>query len=190
MSEETKHKGISRIDSKKTHGWFVRVYKNKKIYSKLFSDIKSKGREKALELALAYRDELIDKLAEIPDEKAEQKKKRKTTRKTSTKSALPVSIKKKYYKRKNTCNVTFRLLKDAAGEASVVTIVGDFNNWSHEAMPMKLQKNGDYVISLELETGKEYHFRYLVDGSRWENDPLADKFTPNEFGENNCVVIV
>ncbi|MFP4166639.1 MAG: hypothetical protein ACLFUF_05660 [Opitutales bacterium] len=59
-------KGISRIDSGTTHGWFVRGYRNGKIYSKLFSDRKSGGKGKALALARDYRDELQDKLEAIP----------------------------------------------------------------------------------------------------------------------------
>ena len=58
--------GISRIDSQSTHGWFVRAYKNKKIFSKLFSDHKYAGREKALEEAQKHRDALYLKLAQIP----------------------------------------------------------------------------------------------------------------------------
>ncbi len=59
-------KGISRIDSGSTHGWFVRGYKNGKTYSKLFSDKKSGGKRKAQNLARQYRDELHERLAQIP----------------------------------------------------------------------------------------------------------------------------
>lgn len=61
-----KEKGISRIDSGSTHGWFVRAYKNGKTYSKLFSDKKSGGRAKALEAAIEYRGALLRRLKEIP----------------------------------------------------------------------------------------------------------------------------
>ncbi len=50
-------KGISRIDSRNTHGWFVRVYRDGKIHSKMFSDGVHEGREKALEAAQNYKDE-------------------------------------------------------------------------------------------------------------------------------------
>lgn len=45
------HKGITRIDTKGTHGWYVRVKKNGKSYTKLFSDSKYNGREHALKCA-------------------------------------------------------------------------------------------------------------------------------------------
>ena len=63
---ELRNKGVSRIDSGSTHGWFVRGYKNGKTYSKLFSDLKCGGRRKAQQLARTYRDELHEKLTKIP----------------------------------------------------------------------------------------------------------------------------
>ncbi len=59
-------KGISRIDSGSTHGWFVRGYKNGKTYSKLYSDGKWGGRDKALAAAKLFRDSLADRLEKIP----------------------------------------------------------------------------------------------------------------------------
>lgn len=59
-------KGISRIDSGSTHGWFVRAYKNGKTHSKLFSDKKYGGRDAALEKARGYRHHLREKLDQVP----------------------------------------------------------------------------------------------------------------------------
>ena len=50
-------KGISRIDSNQTHGWFVRVYRDGKTHSKMFSDGVHGGREMALEAAKKYKEE-------------------------------------------------------------------------------------------------------------------------------------
>lgn len=66
MARSKKNKGISRIDSGSTHGWFVRGYKNGKTYSKLFSDRKCGGKRKALQAATDYRDELFEELESIP----------------------------------------------------------------------------------------------------------------------------
>jgi hypothetical protein len=62
----TNLKGISRIDSGSTHGWFVRAYKNGRTYSKLFSDGKWNGKESALEAASRHREVLAERLAKIP----------------------------------------------------------------------------------------------------------------------------
>ncbi len=66
MAKSKKDKGISRIDSGSTHGWFVRGYRNGKTYSRLFSDLKCGGKRKALRQAREYRDQLHDDLAKIP----------------------------------------------------------------------------------------------------------------------------
>jgi hypothetical protein len=59
-------KGISRIDSGSTHGWFVRAYKNGKTYSKLFSDGKWNSTDEALAAARKHREGLYAHLAKIP----------------------------------------------------------------------------------------------------------------------------
>jgi len=52
----TKLKGISRIDSKNTHGWYVRIYANGGVFvSKLFSDRLHGGKQQALRDASAFR---------------------------------------------------------------------------------------------------------------------------------------
>lgn len=66
MTRKKVNKGISRIDSGSTHGWFVRGYRNGKTYSKLFSDRKCGGKTKAHKLAKEYRDDLSEKLESIP----------------------------------------------------------------------------------------------------------------------------
>lgn len=66
MAKKSANKGISRIDSGSTHGWFVRGYRNGKTYSKLFSDRKCGGKGKAQKLAKEYRDNLSQELEAIP----------------------------------------------------------------------------------------------------------------------------
>ncbi len=88
-------------------------------------------------------------------------------------------------------NVPFRLPKVAAPDAKSVYIVGDFNSWNIHANPMKKLKNGDYTVKLDLEKGREYQFRYLIDEIRWENDWNADKYVRSPYGDvDNSVVIV
>jgi 1,4-alpha-glucan branching enzyme len=100
-------------------------------------------------------------------------------------------IMKEYLEDKNSFKVTFRLPSMAATDAKTVCLVGDFNNWDIHANPMKRVKNGDYKISLELTEGQEYQFRYLIDGTRWENDWNADKYVESPYGgSDNSVVSV
>jgi 1,4-alpha-glucan branching enzyme len=100
-------------------------------------------------------------------------------------------IKKEYIKGEDLCRVTFRLPSVAAVKARTVHIVGDFNDWNIHGSPMKKAQNGDYTITLDLTPGKEYHFRYLIDESKWENDWNADKYVKSPYGDSdNSVVIV
>ena len=62
-----KHKDIARIDqeSKKTHGWYVRVRFKGKVHSKFFSDKKSGGKSSSLLSAIAWRDKTEKKLGKV-----------------------------------------------------------------------------------------------------------------------------
>ena len=102
--------------------------------------------------------------------------------------AEPPGIKKKYIESRNICEVTFRLPSEASLGARKVSVVGDFNNWEKEATPLTKQENGDFTLALELDAGKEYRFRYLIDGKRWENDWHADKYVKSPYGAEDSVV--
>ncbi|MBI4684335.1 MAG: isoamylase early set domain-containing protein [Nitrospirae bacterium] len=108
----------------------------------------------------------------------------------SKKAAEPKSLKKQYLKSDNICKVSFRLPKEAAHGAQMVSVVGDFNNWNLTENQMKKLKNGDFTLTLELPCNREYRFRYLIDSNRWENDWFADKYIPNDFGTEDSVVVI
>ena len=60
MTEE-KVVGVSRIDSKDTHGWFVRKRYQGQVYSKFFSDSRYDSKQAAFEAAKTYRAQLDKK---------------------------------------------------------------------------------------------------------------------------------
>ena len=102
-----------------------------------------------------------------------------------------MTLTKTYLKSKPVCKVKFQLPKEYTHDAQKVQVVGDFNDWSKDAGLMKKQRNGNFVMTLDLLTGAEYQFRYLLDGEKWENDPAADKYTPNNIcGADNSAVVV
>jgi len=94
--------------------------------------------------------------------------------------------KKQYLKSKPVCKVTFQLNADAKH----VALVGEFNGWNEASTPMKKSKEGIFSATLELESGREYQYRYLLDGSKWMNDDKADKQVPTPLGNENSVVIL
>ncbi len=99
-----------------------------------------------------------------------------------------MSLEKKFVKTKPVCKVKFSLTGDQYTSASSILLVGDFNNWQVGETPLKKAKTGVWSVSLDLETGKEYQFRYLIDGTNWENDPEADTFIPSGLGSENSVL--
>jgi 1,4-alpha-glucan branching enzyme len=102
-----------------------------------------------------------------------------------------MGIQKRFLKSKPICKVTFTMPKEAIREAKRVHIVGDFNDWKRKATPMKKLKSGSYKIVVDLPCGREYQYRYLIDGKIWENDWAADRYAPSPFYDaDNSVVIV
>jgi hypothetical protein len=97
---------------------------------------------------------------------------------------------KQYYDSGTKCKVTFRLLREVAINTQNVAIVGDFNDWDPSRSPMTRLENGDFIITMDLDSKGEYKFKYLMDGLRWENDWYADKFVLNDLGSKDSVVIV
>jgi len=83
--------------------------------------------------------------------------------------------------------VTFQLPDTL--HADSVHLVGDFNDWDKCSLPLnRAHRNGPWEVTIEVERGRTYHFRYLVDGSVWQNDWDADGYAANPFGGNNSVL--
>ena len=101
-----------------------------------------------------------------------------------------MSLKKQFSKTKPVCKVTFTLPKEAIMTGNEVVVLGEFNNWDQsKGLQMKPTKSG-YTAALELEAGRNYQFRYLIDNEKWENDWAADGYVPSPYGVDNSVVII
>ncbi|MFN8372830.1 MAG: isoamylase early set domain-containing protein [Anaerolineae bacterium] len=95
-------------------------------------------------------------------------------------------LEKTYPKNKPYCKVIF--YSPAQIKAETVHLVGDFNNWDEAKTPMKKGKDGRFSVTMQLDKGKDYQFRYLVNSTEWHNDWEADKYVPNPFSGDNSVV--
>ena len=69
-----------------------------------------------------------------------------------------------------------------------LNLVGDFNHWSVVDTPMQQGADARWSVALLLDSGHDYQFRYLANGTDWHNDWAADAYSPNEFGTDNSVV--
>jgi 1,4-alpha-glucan branching enzyme len=73
--------------------------------------------------------------------------------------------------------------------AERINLVGDFNNWDPHSLPFRRNWQGTWQIELELEAGRKYSFRYLLDGQDWRDDWHADGHEPNPYGGHNSIVV-
>lgn len=74
-------------------------------------------------------------------------------------------------------------------EADSIAVVGEFNDWSPTALVMERTDTGQWSATIDLPTGR-YRYRYLIDGTRWENDWRADDYETNDFGGDDSVILV
>ena len=102
-------------------------------------------------------------------------------------------LKKKIVKSRQVVKVTFKVPMAELPEGmnvKTIRVVGEFNNWDETAASMTYHiKHKMFRINIELEPGREFQFRYLLNDGYWCNDWAADKYTANQFGEDNCVVV-
>ncbi len=102
-----------------------------------------------------------------------------------------MSITKKFLKSKPVCKVTFKLPKEAVEGAKQVALVGEFNEWKTDKDLMKPLKDGSFKITKDLEIGKNYSYRFLIDETKWENDWNADEYVSSGVSlEENSVVVL
>ena len=95
-------------------------------------------------------------------------------------------LKKNYTKSGRTCRVTFKV--PAEIEAETVALLGEFNAWDAERHLLKKRKDGSHSLTISLDAGQDYRFRYLLDGERWVNDEAPDGLVFNRFGTRDGVI--
>jgi len=72
--------------------------------------------------------------------------------------------------------------------AKQVSLSGEFNGWSPDAIPMKRQEDGHWETTVDLAPGR-YQYKFIVDGE-WIPDLLARENVWNQHGTLNSVVEV
>ena len=71
--------------------------------------------------------------------------------------------------------------------ADRIFVVGDFNQWDRNANPLKQDRDGVWRTALDLQSGKRFAFRYLIDGN-WQSDSHADGFISSQPGLESGIV--
>jgi 1,4-alpha-glucan branching enzyme len=87
---------------------------------------------------------------------------------------------------KGKARVSFTI--DPGVGAQAAAVCGEWNGWSADADVMKRDADGGFSVTVDLDAGRAYRFRYLLDGRRWDNDWAADAYVRNDFGGDDSVV--
>lgn len=87
---------------------------------------------------------------------------------------------------KGKADVTFTV--DPRVGARTAVVCGEWNDWSADADVMHCGADGGFSVTVSLDAGRAYRFRYLLDGHWWDNDWSADAYQPNGFGGDDSVV--
>jgi 1,4-alpha-glucan branching enzyme len=87
---------------------------------------------------------------------------------------------------KGRARVTFTV--DPGAGARAAAVCGEWNDWSADADVMRRDAGGGFSVTVDLDAGRAYRFRYLLDGQRWDNDWAADAYVRNDFGGEDSVV--
>ncbi|MCK5126657.1 MAG: isoamylase early set domain-containing protein [candidate division Zixibacteria bacterium] len=72
-------------------------------------------------------------------------------------------------------------------KAKRVFLVGDFNKWNEQSLPMR-KKSARFELILKIPPGR-HQFKYLIDGIWW-NDPDADDYAGNFWGSEDSVICI
>ena len=89
-------------------------------------------------------------------------------------------------------NVTFSIPVQLVQDATSAHVLGEFNNWTpNEAAKMCLQEDGSLAVTISLEIGKNYQYKFFLNDGRWLNDPAAQGYQEqvNYFTANSIVFV-
>ena len=70
-----------------------------------------------------------------------------------------------------------------------VSVVGEFNGWDPHAHPLKKRSNGTRSVSVELEPGRSYRFKYLTADGSWLVDPDTESVGNDYAGVDSLIAI-
>lgn len=76
--------------------------------------------------------------------------------------------------------------------ADECVLLGEFNDWNLEkGFNLNKQADGSMQVEVELETGKDYQYRYLLGNGRWVNDDNEKIISElSGFPVENCIIRV
>ena len=76
-----------------------------------------------------------------------------------------------------------------APDARSVQVLGDFNQWSRDTNVMRRGNDGRWRMTTMLPPGR-YIYAFLVDGARFQRDPMRDAIEDRDFGVTGSELVV
>jgi 1,4-alpha-glucan branching enzyme len=95
-------------------------------------------------------------------------------------------IKRTSHGRDGPVTVAFTICSD--GHELPVRLIGAFNDWDTEGIPLEPVAETHLTATLDLPAGQRFAFRCRDAHGRWFNDESADGYCANEWGGMNSVV--
>jgi predicted flap endonuclease-1-like 5' DNA nuclease len=88
--------------------------------------------------------------------------------------------------------VTFVLSPETVAGAQEGLLLGEFNHWAPEkGYSLKKTKDGGLSVTVSLEAGRSYQYRYLLSDGRWVNDNNAIRYIYDDrVMVDNCLIAV
>jgi 1,4-alpha-glucan branching enzyme len=87
------------------------------------------------------------------------------------KGTLMVTIQKSTKTKGSKVRVTFAM--PAIDACDCLYLVGRFNEWNEGVYRMQRADDGTWSLTLELESGREFQYRFRTNDGRWLADPSA-----------------
>ena len=75
-------------------------------------------------------------------------------------------------------------------EAKSVSLVGDFNNWNIALTPLWKDASGLWLAEIEAPKRGNYQYKFIVNGTRWLEDPSNGMKVPDNYGGLNSVLAI
>ncbi|MDH3272021.1 MAG: isoamylase early set domain-containing protein [Gemmatimonadota bacterium] len=76
-----------------------------------------------------------------------------------------------------------------APSATSVAVAGDFSEWQPAFSLDDVDGDGVWTGRVPVEPGV-HTYMFLIDGTRWETDPRAERYSDDGFGNKNAVLAV
>lgn len=74
--------------------------------------------------------------------------------------------------------------------AKSVSLAGDFNNWNEAGTPLMRDQSGLWLTRIDAPAAGNYRYKFVVDGTRWIEDPSNGMKTPDNYGGLNSVLVI